>query len=424
MNGAVVRAFRRYAVWLLAVGVLGVALALYLNPESESGPSRERGAPAVAVEVGTIERRDLVDIRRLDGSLEARVRYDVAAKVGGELRSLPVRIGDVVERGALLARLDRREIEQEVAQADAELAVARADLAEAQAVLERSRRDLARVEELRERQIATRAELEAAEAQVTIDESREQLAHARIAQRQAALSAANIRLAFTEVRADWEADEGEARVVAERFVDPGATVSANEPLLSLLDLSELRAVVHVPERDYGRLAAGQRAQLQVAAHPERHFEAEIERIAPLFRAGTRQARVELQVPNPEGVLRPGMFARIAVTVGRAEDVVTVPDAALSRRGGETVIFLIEEGDSANETAADTTDADDGDDAAETAPPRARRVAVTTGLRADGRTAVVPHDESIELRGRVVTVGQHLIGDEAKVEIVGDLMEAL
>lgn len=410
MPRSLLRAARRHWPWGLTAALVAVAVILYLMPDDPAPGGRDRADPGIAVEAGAVERRDLADIRRLDGQLEALAQYDVAPKVGGQIRSIAVRMGDTVARGEVIARLDREEVEQEVAEAEAALEVARAELAETRAALASARRDLARTRELREREIASAAELEAAEAQVAAEESREQLAEARIAQRRASLSAARVRLSFTEIRAEW-GEGGDERVVGERYVDPGATVSANEPIVSLLDLSELRAVTHVTEREYGVLERGQEAALQVAAYPGATFTAEIRRLAPLFRPTTRQARVELTVPNPEGLLRPGMFARLSVEVDRLEDVATVPAEAVVRRDDQHVVFRIDE-----------EAADDGGSVA-----YARQVPVRLRLREGGRAAVEPVDPEAALGERVVTVGQHRIGEEAEVTVVGageDAAEAL
>ncbi|MBK5937293.1 MAG: efflux RND transporter periplasmic adaptor subunit [Halorhodospira halophila] len=396
-----VRARSRIQTFLLwgasALIVIGAVALFRADLGTGAGPGGERESAAVAVEVEPVERRDLKDVRRFDGNLEANVRYELAPKVTGELRSLEVRIGDTLEPGDLIARLDDQEVAQEVAEAEAGLEVARAQLAESQAALASAERDLNRTRELREREIASAAELEAAEAQVAAERSRVQLARAQIAQQQAALSAAQIRRSFTEIRADW--DDGE-RVVGERFKDPGATVSAGEAILTLLDVSQLRAEAFVTEREYARLMPGQAARLRVEGYPDTDFPAEVARLAPLFSATTRQARVEFTVPNPEGRLRPGMFARLAVEVGRAEDVVTVPREAVIQRGGRSSVFLLKE--------------------AEEGPPRVRLVPVETGLRAGGRVEVRPQAEGeAPLSGAVVTLGQHLLADGSRVEVVGE-----
>ncbi len=388
-------------IWVVSALVIAAAGYLYYTDLGPQLAEQDREPGAVAVEVAPVEQRDLEDVRRLDGALEAASRYDLAPKVTGQLRRLDVRIGDTVAPGDVIARLDGEEAEQEVAEAEAALEVARAQLAESRSALEAAERDLRRTQELRERQIASAAELEAVEAQVAAEQSRVQLAEAQIAQRQAALSAAQIRESFTVIRADWEEEEGE-RVVGERYKDPGATVSAGEPIVSLLDVSELRAEAFVTEREYARLEPGQQAMLRVDAFPGATFHAEVARLAPLFSATTRQARVELTVPNPDGMLRPGMFARISVGVGRLEDALTVPREAMVRRDGQPSVFRLEPADE------------------EGAAPRVRLVAVEPGLRVGDRLAVRTLNDEDDLQGAyVVVLGQHLLGDGTRVELVGE-----
>jgi RND family efflux transporter MFP subunit len=108
-------------------------------------------------------------------------------------------------------------------------------------------------------------------------------------------------------------------VVAERFVEEGDTVSANSPLLSVVELDPLQAVIHATERDYGRLTRGQDALLSTDAWPGEIFPARIERVAPVFQENTRQARVELRVENADHRLKPGMFIRATVVLERAAD---------------------------------------------------------------------------------------------------------
>lgn len=396
------------ARWLgtLFGGVIGVALvgAAWVLLQHDPGPSFERsGAQDLArvpVEAGAVRREDLNDVRALNATLEAAVEYDVAAKIAGQLRRVHVDLGDTVRPGDLIAVLDDSEARQAAAESEAGLEVARARLAETESALESAQRELRRTRELRERRIASEAELEAAEARVRAERSRVRSAEAEIAQRQAALASARVRLSFTEIRAEWDGDT--PRVVGQRYVDPGATVSAAQPIVSLLEVDRLRAVTFVTERDYGRLRSGQSARLRVDAHPDRVFDAQVFRLAPRFSPGSRQARVELQVPNDDGELRPGMFARVQVDVGRVDEAVTVPRDAVVRRDGQETVFVIRAGS-------------DGE------PDRVEQVAVRTGIRAGNRLQI----REPELEGAVVTLGQHLLQDGVAVQVVdGGLGEVL
>jgi RND family efflux transporter MFP subunit len=262
----------------------------------------------VAVEVAPVERATIREFRTFTGTLHAAARFDVAPKIGGRLVRLEVDLGDRVEQDQVIARLDDDEYVQELEQARAELEVARAGLAEAQSASDARERQYDRIRQLREQRVASQQELDAAEAEAKAQRARVRLALAQVAQRDAALRAAEVRLAYTTIRATWQGDDP-SRVVGERFVDEGTTISANTPIVSVLDIERLVAGVFVAERDYPRLSIGQTATVMVDAFPERTFPATILRIAPLFREASRQARVELDVPNPDGLLKPGMFDR-------------------------------------------------------------------------------------------------------------------
>ncbi len=382
--------------WGAAVAVLAAAAVIYFEDRAGEAPGRPgMGTQVVAVETAPVERRSMQDVRLLDGALEAAAGYDVAPRIGGRLRSLRVDIGDTVAPGDLIAVMDDQEAAQDVAEAEAGLRVAEAQLAEARSALESAVRELQRARDLRRQGIVSEAELDAAEAREAAEQSRVQLARAQIEQRRAALAAARVRLSFTEVRADW--DGGGERWVGERYVDAGSTVAAGEPLVSLLDVDTLRAVTFVTERDYGLLRRGQEAELTVDAYPGRAFDAEIVRIAPRFSPGSRQARVELAVPNREGRLRPGMFARVRIVVGGVEDAPVVPRDAVVRRDGRDVVFAVE-------TSAD------GEEAV-----TARMVPVETGVRRDGVVVI----DSPALSGRVITLGQHLLQDGSPIRPVNE-----
>ena len=102
---------------------------------------------------------------------------------------------------------------------------------------------------------------------------------------EASLETANIRLGYTRITAGWSGGDDQ-RVVAERYVDEGETVSANTPLLRIVELDPITGVIFVTERDYARLQPGQEVLLLTTdAYPGEDFQGRIERIAPVFRAG-------------------------------------------------------------------------------------------------------------------------------------------
>lgn len=365
----------------------GIALATVLGGCGDS-EERKRDERVAAVAVAPVERQTISLQRIFNGDLEAKAKMFVAPKVSGRLESLTVDLGDVVSRGQQVAHLDDAEFLQAVKQAEAELAVAKANLTEARNALDISRRETQRIVTLLDRGISSEAEYDAAQIEFLAKEAQVAVAEAQLSRAEAALETARIRLGYTKINADWA--EGDAsRVVAERYVEAGETVSANEHLLLIVELDPISAVIQVTERDYGMLRVGQKAQITTDAFPNEIFVGEIERIAPVFRENTRQARIELTLPNPGGRLKPGMFIRARIELDSVESAVVVPESAITSRADQVGVFLV---DAAGE--------------------RAIWRPVQTGIKSGGLVQLLESG----LSGRVVTLGQHLIDDGSAITI--------
>jgi RND family efflux transporter MFP subunit len=265
----------------------------------------------------------------------------VAPKVGGRIARLYVDLADTVERGQVVAELDDEEYVQAVAQAQADLAVAEANAVEAANALEIAAREFQRAETLRGRGVASESQLDRAKAEELAKQSRVEVARAEVTKAEAALETARIRLGYTQVNADWT-DGGGRRVVAERFVDEGETVSASTPLLLIVGLDTVTGVIYVPEKDYAHLVPDQPVTISTDAFPGTPFKGRIDRIAPVFREDTRQARVEVAVPNPRHRLKPGMFIRATIVMDRLADTVIVPEQALAVRKDRAGVFVVDE----------------------------------------------------------------------------------
>jgi RND family efflux transporter MFP subunit len=384
---------RNARVWIVVIPVLVAAVLIGgavwrkaarvpVGPPPRGGA----GSSAIPVETVPIERGPIENRRVFSGSLEAVSTVTLAPKIAGRVVSLPVDLADVVTRGQVIARLDGDELTQAVAQAQAELAVAEAGLAEASSAAEITRREHERVATLSERGIASESQLDTVRADLLSREAAVQVARAEVLRSTAALEAARIRLGYSTILAEWE-DDGGARVVAQRFVEEGDTVSPNTPLVTVIALDPIKAVVFVAERDYAALAPGKPVTLSTDAHPGRVWEGQVSRVSPAFREGSRQARVEIDVANPDGALKPGMFARVGVVLGREANAVIVPLSAITQRDGVDVVFLVGGGEA-----------------------EARMVPVKVGIR-DGERVQVTGEG---LEGRVVTLGQQLIGDGTRV----------
>lgn len=352
------------------------------------GPGGPRGNAAVAVEIAPIRTMTIRDVGVFTGTLLPEAQFIVAPKVAGRLEELKVNFGDPVERDQLIAVLEDDEYAQQVEQARAELDVAGANVEESSSTLEVARREYERAQALRLKKIASESELDLAETDYRVKEAKYRVALAQVEQRRAALKAAQIRLSYTQIRAAWEGGDDE-RIVGERFCDDGAMLAVNTPIVSILDIDPLRAAIHIIERDYSRVQPGQEAMLTTDAYPATTFTGTVVRVAPLLKETSRQARVEIEVPNADRRLKPGMFIRARIEFRQQTDATVVPIAALARREGRQGVFLA---DLENRTA--------------------RFVPVTLGIVNGDRAEVV----SPKLSGSVVTLGQHLLTDGGAITV--------
>lgn len=322
---------------LLCAAVVAIAFYGLFGQQSPETPAGER---RVAVEVAPVTRHAIDDVREFSGSLEASARLTVAPKIAGQIERVAVDIGDAIAPGDPLVTLDDDEYRQALAEAEARLEVARAELGQAQSDAANARRTLARVRSLNDKGIAANAELDDAESQTANANAALSVARAGIAEAKAQVETARVRLSYTRIHAAWPGSDTE-RVVGERSVEPGDTVAANTPLLTVVSVTPLTAVIQVPETIYTGLAAGQPAQLRVAGAAEAGHTATIARIAPVFDPDTRRARVELSVANDARALAPGMFVQVGLVTEHLDAAPVVPRAALVERGGETGVFIVD-----------------------------------------------------------------------------------
>jgi RND family efflux transporter MFP subunit len=343
----------------------------------QGGP---RGA-AVAVEIVAIERGSIRDIGTFSGTLIPKSYFTIVPKISGRVKELYVDIGDRLTRGQLLAVLEDEEYQQQVIQAEADMGVAKANLEEAKSAQELARREYDRAKALHEKGILSEAELETAGASFATRDARYKVTLAQQANQQAALETAKVRLSYTRIRAAWETG-GDVRFVGERFINPGAMLSSNTAILSVIELQPITAVIHVTEKDYFRLKSEQPVVVTSGAFPGRDFQGRVSRVAPLLKETSREARVEIDVDNPEGSLKPGMFVNARIEFTTKTDATIVPTSALVNRGALQGLFL-------------------ADLEKKTAVFQAATVGIVEGDRAE----IV---EPAGLTGHVITLGHHLL----------------
>ena len=353
---------------------------------SRQGVDRQRRNAPVAVEVMPIKIATIQEVGSFTGTLYPLSSFVLAPKIAGRLEKIMVHIGDTVKSGQLVAVLDDDEYRQQVSQARAELEVAQATLQERKSTLDNARREYERTVELRNKKIASESQLDAADSEFLTHQAELKVATAQVSQKEAALNMANVRLSYAQIQVPQNHTTAD-RVVGERFVDEGAMLAPNTPIVSILDIGKLIAVIYVIERDYPKIRPGLEAMISTDAFPSRTFTGNVIRIAPLLKEESREARVEIEIPNPLTLLKPGMFVRVQIQFEQHENATVIPTAALVKRNGTQGVFL-----------------------ADLAEKKARFVPVTVGIISTGQAEVLDPP----LSGAVVTLGHHLLEDGAAI----------
>lgn len=333
-------------------------------PVAPPPPVQLASSELAVVRRGTVETGPLIS-----GTIEAARGAQVNAQLGGTVREIGPELGDRVERGALLARIDPGSL-------GAAASSARAQLAAAQAALDVERRELERTRGLVASGAVAGRELEQAETRRAAQE-------AAVRQARAQLAASANQLAEATVRSPLDG------VVARRAVNAGDVVAPGAPLYQIIDPSSMRLLASVPSDDLAALVPGAQVRFSVRGYPDEELVGTLARVAPAADPETRQVPILVEIPNPSRRLLAGLFAqgRIAtrsatglVIPVSAIDAASQPPSVLRVRGGvvERVPVTLGLRDPLRERVLVTSGLAEGDQIlsrAEAAPPPGTPVAV-------------------------------------------------
>ena len=319
---------RRRSFWIIAVLLLLAALGgrgfIKSRQAAASAPaSAAAEAPPLqflASDLLTVTPRDLRQTLSASGSLRAVSQASVRARVAGEVREVLVREGEQVSAGQVLVRMDESDYRARLAQSQAALVAARGQLDIAAKARDNNRA-------LLERGFISKNAFDTTASQYDI-------ARANVDAAAGALDVTKKALGDTVVRAPISG------LVASRSVQPGEKVAVDSKLLDVVDLSKMEMEVAVPTSDIMRIAPGQEVTVRVdgLAQP---MPARVARINPATQAGSRSIIAYLQLDNPQGILRSGMFGEARLTLAKKAGVLALPQSALQGNGETSFVYAIE-----------------------------------------------------------------------------------
>lgn len=299
------------------------------------------------------EVRPLSEILNLVGTLEAHESVLLKPEIPGKIEAIRFRQGERVSKDTLLVDLDDRETVAALREAEADLSFARTENA--------------RRQDLFKQRVVSRQELDRTRAQMD-----------RVAARVEVMKA---RLRKTKIRAPFDG------IVGSRRVSPGAVVEPGDPLVNFEAVDYLTLNFDVPERYIPSLAVGQVVKVKVVAFPDRTFEGKVYFINPRVSSLNRSVTAKAKVPNPDYLLRPGMFANTALLIQEKPEALTIPEQSLVPQGDQQFVFRVK---------PDST---------------VDMVPVTTGIRGAGVVEIVA---GLARGDTIVVSGHQKIGPGSKV----------
>jgi membrane fusion protein, multidrug efflux system len=333
---------KKTALILAALALGGAAYGAYTFKDTKAAGGA-KPAMAVSVEAGKVTVGKIERTIEAVGTLASNESVVLSPEISGRITEILFEEGQAVTVGAPLFKLDD--------------AVSRAELAQVEASLTLSRTNYDRAKSLYQKSAGSALVLDEALAKRNADQAGADLARARLSK--------------TVISAPFDG------VVGLRSVSVGDIVNPGQALANLEDLDPLKVDFRVPELYLSAVKPGQAIRVTVDAFPGREFEGSVTAIDPLVDSGGRAVVLRAALPNADGVLRPGLFARVGLLVGSTENAVLVPEEALVPQGKAPFVYVVRDG-------------------------KAVAAPVKTGLRRKGQVEIT---EGLGADDVVVTAGQ-------------------
>lgn len=327
-----VRRKRRGWLWLLLLAIIAAGAYVWFTqapqaPVVEAADTEAQpAAPTVMrlsrLEVAEVALSDQRETVRITGTLRPARQASVSTRSPGTIEMVAVQPGDRVEQGQVIAELDTDELVLQREQQAASIEATRAQLTLAQSQLETARA-------LVDRGSSPRSTLDSAQSNLDA-------LIANLNAQEAQLATLDLNLANATIRAPFTG------TVAERMVDPGQAVGAGTGVAMLVDTTVMEVVGNASLGDALDIEVGQEVIITVESLHNRSFAGTVGRISPVATEGTRTLPIFLNLENPGGVLRGGMFVTGQIVTSQAEDVLAVPSRAVLEDGEGSYVLVIED----------------------------------------------------------------------------------
>jgi RND family efflux transporter MFP subunit len=338
---------------LALVAVLASGCGRSETAEAGANDQARKSVKVVPVQKDSVRRA--VDVV---GTLTAVDQVTISSEADGTVRAILADLGDRVQAGQVLVRLDNERQQYAYQQQQAALARTLAqygakdaqhlpepedtpDVRRANAELVQARSNFERAQTLLKKEVLSQEAFDAAQAELKTKEAGYDVAlqnarnlSASIRASEAATKLSDRQLRDTDIRAPFDG------YVERRLVNLGELVKEQMPVMAVVRLDPLKVTAEIPEKMAPWIDSGRPMELHVDAYPNRAFTGKVTRISPAVNTGTRAFPFEAVVPNADGALKPGTFARVHVESAKVDEVLTLPYAALQYRYGVNRVFVV------------------------------------------------------------------------------------
>jgi len=319
--------------------------------EAQAKPER------LSIDAAKVEQRPIDRYLRVTGSLMADEQAEVSAESAGRVVATPVERGTRVAQGTVLARISAEETSAQLREAEANAAQIEArlgltggqpfdptrvpDVMNAKASLDWAEAEFGRIKSLLDQKVVSQSEYDQRRAQVDAARQQYQIAQNAAQQSYRSLEAARARIALArKAQADTTIRAPFSGLVAERTVSVGDFVTRGARVATVVRVDPMRIELTVPEQAISLVKAGQPVRLSVDAYPGETFTAKVRFISPSLRADQRALTVEAIAANPDGRLKPGLFATASIQQPASAPALLVPASAIETISGTSRIYVV------------------------------------------------------------------------------------
>ncbi len=326
--------------YMAIVVVVAIVLIIFVSPSflrraETTDADLEGDIKGTPVEVAAVQRGDITSVEVITGKLEALHSVNVVTKVTGIVKEITAQVGKPITKGDTLFTIDDADIKSQLAQAKAGLKMAEASYAQNKERYENAKKDLARGELLYEQGAISEQALE--QMRIAASDTGQAVLEAQLAQAKASYDLAYKQYEECHVTSPIDG------TVAYINVGPGEMVSTGTPAAVVVDMSAVVLEGTLSENLINRINQGGSINVRISSAGDTPFIGRLKEISPAADQRTGLFGLKVFIENPEGIIKPGMFAEADLIKDSKEGVLYIPSTALLSKNGSQCVYIAEDG---------------------------------------------------------------------------------